>query len=328
MVDTQKTNTIIVMGTFNGADYVCAQIDSLIAQTKTDWMLLVRDDGSEDQTPEILQEYAKVDKRVRICVDTGTATGSPLGNFIILLELAFSEGAEYVFSCDQDDVWSSNKLTQILASLKQIEGAGKSACLVHHDLVVVDSQLKVINSSFVDMMKLTPKNEKNPQRLISRNEVTGCAMACNRALLELALPISSNAIMHDWWLALFAAFFGKLRFEPFPLVQYRQHEANVIGAKSFFHGLNPFTNWVKGWRRGDHEFMETVEQAQAFRQALIGRDIDLESKRVLDLYCGLASSSRLQRIKSLRKCNLWRSHWFLNVTLILRMLLLPKLSVQ
>ena len=328
MTESSIPRIIIIMGTYNGAEYLHAQIDSLIGQTVTDWVLLARDDGSEDLTPDILKHYSKKDRRIQLCANDGSRLSSALGNFAVLLGMAAESDAEYIFSCDQDDVWAPQKLEMILASLQQLEGPDKTACLVHHDLIVVDDHLNVIRNSFIEMMKLTPKDETNPQRLISRNEVTGCAMACNRALLKLALPISDKAVMHDWWLGLFAAYFGKLRFEPTVLVQYRQHDTNVIGAKTFFHGLNPFTNWVKGWRRGDREFMETVEQAQAFRQALVGRDIDLKSKRVLDLYCSLPASPRLQRIKSLRECNLWRTHWLLNVMLILRMLLLPKLPEQ
>ena len=150
-------------------------------------------------------------------------------------------------------------------------------------------------------------------------------MACNRALLEIALPISEDAVMHDWWLALCAGYFGRLAFIPEKLVKYRQHGANTIGAKSFWHGLNPFTNWIAGWRRGDEEFIGTVKQARAFREAMSDRlESNPEACATLDLYAGLVAATRWQRLKALREFNLWRSHWFLNVVLVMRMLLLPR----
>jgi len=152
-------------------------------------------------------------------------------------------------------------------------------------------------------------------------------MACNRALLEIALPISGQAVMHDWWLALCAGYFGRLAFIPDKLVKYRQHGDNVIGAKSFWHALNPLTNWVAGWRRGDKDFLESVEQAKAFRAEMADRfDEESEAFIALDLYCGLAVATRWQRLKTLRRCGLWRSHWVLNVVMIMRMLFLPRAS--
>lgn len=268
-----------------------------------------------------------MDQRIQVRVNDEGGSPSTLGNFSALLVTAFEQGAEYVFFCDQDDVWSSDKLTVMLERLKQLEGTKGKACLAHHDLEVVNDSLRTIANSFIGLMQLQPSDEHNPQRLISRNEVTGCAMACNRALLEIALPISEQAIMHDWWLALCAGFFGRLAFVPDKLVKYRQHGENVIGAKPFWHALNPFTNWVTGWHRGDQDFVESVEQAKAFREAMTDR-FDEESGAfiALDLYCGLVTATRWQRLKTLRQCGLWRSHWVLNVVIVLRMLLLPRES--
>jgi hypothetical protein len=194
---------------------------------------------------------------------------------------------------------------------------------------VVDESLQPVADSFVGLMKLGPADERNPQRLVSRNEVTGCAMACNRALLELALPIPAEAVMHDWWLALCAGHFGRLAFMPDKLVKYRQHGANAIGAKSFWHGLNPFTNWVAGWRRGDEEFISTVRQARAFREAMSERlQSHPEARANLDRYAGLVAASRWQRLSALRGFGLWRNHWLLNLVLFMRMVLLPRKDVS
>ncbi|MCP4046925.1 MAG: hypothetical protein GY732_13170, partial [Gammaproteobacteria bacterium] len=223
------------------------------------------------------------------------------------------------------DVWEPNKLELMLASLKELEGRDKAPSLLHHDLAVVNESLQPIADSFINMMQLHPSDEQNPQRLISRNEVTGCAMACNRALLEIALPISDQAVMHDWWLALCAGYFGRLVFLPDRLVKYRQHDDNTIGAKSFWHGLNPFTNWIAGWRRGDEEFVSTVKQSRAFRDAMSERlESDPEACATLDRYAGLVAATRWQRLKTSREFGLWRTHWLLNVVLVMRMLLLPR----
>lgn len=323
-----NSKVIIVLATFNGASFLAEQLDSLIAQTKTQWNLLLRDDGSTDDTLQIIRTYAQNDKRFQLLSDEHGPTGSAFGNFAILMDTALTSGAEYIFFCDQDDVWVPEKLTLMLARLQELEGDGKTACLVHHDLTVVGANLETIANSFIEYMRIHPGNESDPQRLISRNEVTGCAMACNRALLEVSLPVSDQAVMHDWWLALCAGFFGRLAFMPQRLVKYRQHQKNAIGAKSFWHGLNPFTNWVKGWHRGNDEFVSTIIQARAFRELMAKRlGENSEDYATLKMYIDLPSATRWQRLRNLRQVGLWRSHWVLNVVLILRVLLLPRESV-
>ena len=318
---------VIVLAAFNGADYLGEQLASLIAQTQTRWELLIRDDGSTDDTLGIIGDYVARDKRIRILPGDGPA-GSACGNFAVLLEAAYAQGAKYIFCCDQDDVWEINKLERVLACLKQTEGESGAACLVHHDLAVVNESLEPLADSFVDMMKLQPGDQNNPQRLISRNEVTGCALACNRALLEIALPLSRQAIMHDWWLAMCAAYFGQLVFIPDKLVKYRQHGKNTIGSKSFWHGLNPFSNWMAGWKRGDEEFLKTVRQAGAFQSTMTDRLKKEPAHFVaLERYKMLPVVSRWQRLRTLGQCGLWRSQWLLDVVIVMRMLLLPRGSI-
>ena len=331
MIDTENEkltpNINIVLASFNGADFLREQLDSLIAQSETKWDLLIRDDGSTDETLEIIQFYTQKDERIRLLSDQLGPTGSALGNFAALLKAAFTQGAEYVFCCDQDDVWEPNKLELVMARLKQLEGKGTAPCLVHHDLVVVNDSLEPVADSFFRLMRLQPGDQYKPQRLISRNEITGCAMACNRALLELALPVSDQAVMHDWWLGMCAGFFGRLAFMPQRLVKYRQHASNTIGAKSFWHGLNPLTNWIQGWHRGNAEFVSTVEQARAFRDVFAERLGECSENCItLNLYIKLLSATRWQRLRTLRQCGLWRSHLLLNIILVMRMLLLPRAS--
>lgn len=320
-----NSTTIIILATYNGAEFLAEQLDSLLGQTLSDTSVLIRDDGSTDQSVEIIREYIHRDQRITLLQDELGATGSALGNFSILANTAYARGAEYIFFCDQDDVWELNKIEIMLAKLKQLEGDDKKPSLVHHDLVVVNKSLEPIADSFIKLMRLYPSDERNPQRQVSRNEVTGCAMACNRALLEIALPISDKAVMHDWWLALCAVYFGRIAFIPAKLVYYRQHKSNAIGAKSFWHGLNPLTNWIAGWQRGNEEAINAVKQAGAFKDTMTNSlDKNTVEYLTVALFSELQAATRSQRLRMLRICNLWRSHWILNVVLVLRMLLLPR----
>lgn len=321
-----RPGLFVVLASHNGAEYLGDQIESLIRQSYTGWKLIARDDGSVDSSREILRRYARLDNRIELLLEDDGPASSAQRNFSVLLQHAYDRGADYVLCCDQDDVWESDKIRLLLRALQALEGETREPALVHHDLIVVNEELEVVSPSFFQSMGLQPSDESNPQRLITRNEVTGCAMACNRRLLEIALPIPEHAIMHDWWLALCAAYFGRLRAMPERLVKYRQHSANTIGAKSFWHGLNPFTNWIEGWHRGDQEFFDTVLQAKTFLHAMSDLiDEGSSEYQTLVQFSEILSASRAERIGSLRKFGLWRTHWFLNMLLVLRLLLLPRM---
>lgn len=318
-------NVFIVLATHNGAQYLQPQLDSLYRQTQPDLTILILDDHSSDDSPAIIRQQAQLHPSIRIVPRRANAPSSAQASYGQLLEEARQSGADYVFCCDQDDVWEPSKIEHMLDRLKVVEGEAGAPALVHHDLAVVDGRLEPVAGSFWTLMGLEPGGAANPQRLLSRNEVTGCALACNRALLDMALPIPEPAIMHDWWLALCAAYFGRLQPMPERLVRYRQHGANVIGAKSYWHGLNPFTNWVAGWRRGNDEFLATTAQAAAFQDAMAARlDASAETAVALDLYRQLPALPRSLRLRALHRAGVWRKRWLLDTVLALRMLLLSR----
>jgi glycosyltransferase involved in cell wall biosynthesis len=319
----------ILLATRNGEGFLEAQLDSLLNQTVSDWRLVVRDDGSEDRTREIIDAYSAHDPRIERLPDGRGCARSAGANFAYLLQAAFDRGARYVFCCDQDDVWRPDKLARVLGQLSQCEGPDPVPCLVHHDLEVTNEKLRTTAPSYWKLMALAPGTEQAPQRLLSRNEVTGCALACNRSLLELALPIPEKAIMHDWWLALHAAFFGRLRAIPETLVQYRQHGANEIGAKSYRSGLNPFASPLANWRKGNDEFLATARQAAAFAAATENiPDLDRSLREAVRMYSRLPEVGRMARLRDLRKVSAWRQNPLLDLVLIIRMLALPRLSSE
>jgi len=319
---------LIFLATYNGEKYINEQIESIINQSYVNWVLLIRDDLSADNTLLLLKKWCARDSRIQLLDNLGENSGSALGNFSRLVSCYDQFAADYYCFCDQDDVWAADKLAKSLMALAEIENGKNSKklpALVHSDLEVVDRDLKTINRSFVEMMRLQPANESKPARLLSRNEVTGCTMMCNKELLDIATPITNDVIMHDWWLALVAAYTGRIRFLDETLVHYRQHSQNVIGAKSFWHGLNPFNNWFIGWRKGDLEFMRTMEQAAALYSHLHQQNsIPKQKLEEINSYSQLGNMSIYQRLKAAFNMPIWRTHWLLNLVLFFRLILLPR----
>ena len=243
-----STGLYIVMATFNGGDYLREQFDSICAQSLRDWVFLVRDDGSCDDTVQIIREYVKRDPRIiAICDHLGNL--GPTLCFGRLLEEAYNRGARYIACSDQDDYWSPEKLASGLCELRAIESAHGAAipALIHTDLEVVTDDLECISPSFMHYTNIGDPASPPLAMLVVQNHVVGCTLMGNRALLAIALPIPATVRMHDWWLALCAKAVGTIRFLPSCSVRYRQHKNNTLGAAGFRHIYTIFS--IKWWSR-------------------------------------------------------------------------------
>ena len=222
----------ILLATYNGAAWLEAQIDSLLAQDFADWRLLVRDDGSTDDTLAVLHaQQDRLGERLRILVDDRKNLG-PAGNFARLLE---ASTADYVMFCDQDDVWLPGKISLTLGKMWEAEAAcgTETPVLVHTDLQVVDEKLNLVAASGHRYQQIDPYRGGALGRLMVQNIATGCTVMLNRALRDRALPIPAAALMHDHWLSLVAAAFGKIAYLPVPTLLYRQHGGNQVGAQTW-----------------------------------------------------------------------------------------------
>ncbi len=142
----------ILLSTYNGSKYLKEQLDSLLSQTYKDIEIIVRDDGSSDDTLDILKSYD-----IKL-LETKQNLGA-MGSFAELLSYAVANSdSEYFMFCDQDDVWNSQKIEKTLEKMQGMEEKfGDIPLLVHTDLEVVDEELNTINSSFMKYQNINPK---------------------------------------------------------------------------------------------------------------------------------------------------------------------------
>lgn len=240
------------MATYNGATFIAQQIESIQKQTHKEWSLIIRDDGSSDETIEIIKSYAKKDPRIHL-LDSDKKNLGPKNNFSELTEYAFRKGYDYYFYTDQDDIWEPNKITAFLNRIdseSNLDGS-QTAILVYSDLSAINESGDTINPSLSEYKGIHHVTSDPIKTLLIHNFITGCSMACNHALLATALPIPDEAIMHDWWLALCAATYGTIVHIPTPLTRYRLHGENSIGARK--HTRIPQTgikNFTQRWKEG------------------------------------------------------------------------------
>lgn len=219
----------ILLATYNGEKYLSQQIDSIITQTYKQWQLLIRDDLSTDNTVNIIKNYAcRHPDKIRLIEDSKGHLGL-VHNFETLLESAQSE---FIMFCDQDDIWLPNKIE---LTLNTMEAAGQTwpntPLLVHTDLKVVDETLNPIAESFWKLHRISPESDCQLKKIIYRNIVTGCTVMINKKTKEISMSFPPEASIHDWWIVLNVVKYGKIIHITTPTVLYRQHAANLIGAK-------------------------------------------------------------------------------------------------
>jgi hypothetical protein len=214
--------------TYNSEAYLPALLDSLFAQTRQEFTLLIGDDGSSDRTGTIIDSYSKLyPGRIVQLPAVGERLGI-IGNFDRVLAHA---DADYVFLCDHDDVWLPDKIERSLEAMEALAAGHPpgTPLLIHTDLIVAGSELEILSESFFDYAGVDPRRN-DPVQILLANVVTGCTTVINRPLRLQARPIPSEALMYDHWLALVAVTTGAIAFVEEPTVLYRQHEGNAIGA--------------------------------------------------------------------------------------------------
>ena len=217
----------IVMATYNGELFIKEQLDSILNQTYNDIRIIVRDDGSTDNTMSIVRNYELNNPGKVIIVTDDVKTGSSKSNFMRAMKYTT---AEYVMCSDQDDYWLPDKIEISLKKMKEIEKriGNNKPILVFGSYKPVDRYLNEINDDAKGRQeaeyKLTFSN------LLVQNYVHGCLMMINRNLVNLMGEYDDRILMHDWWAALIASSCGEIEHIQQVMMLYRQHGNNVVGS--------------------------------------------------------------------------------------------------
>lgn len=217
----------ILMATYNGGKYIAEQLDSLLAQTYCDFTVLIRDDGSTDDTMAIIERYQRENPGFIRVIEDDRICGSPASNFMCLTEHAT---ADYIMYCDQDDVWLPEKAEVTLANmLVEEERVGvNTPVLVYGSYLVVDDNLAPIEMKRAHNQ--VAKHNTSFNHILVQNCVTGCLAMLNRRLYTMLGTYSEDIPMHDWWAALCASATGRIAHFDDVVMLYRQHGGNSVGA--------------------------------------------------------------------------------------------------
>jgi glycosyltransferase involved in cell wall biosynthesis len=253
----------ILLATYNGEKYLSDQLYSIIEQSFDNWKILIRDDGSKDCTLEIINKFKNSYPKKIFMINDRKKNLGVCGNFSELLR---NSNSDYIMFCDQDDIWLKNKIKITFDRMKELEKTFGSEfpILVHTDLIVVNSKLEKLSDSFWRYAHFNPASGKKFARLLNQNIVTGCTIMINRALKNLSPFIPNDAVCHDWWFALVSCAFGIIETIPIPAILYRQHHANIMGARRWSN-LSFLFNFIKTINQ-NKKLLNLEEQIHEVRQ--------------------------------------------------------------
>ena len=308
---SQHSAVDIALATFNGERYLPELLDSIQQQTHDNWHLIVGDDGSTDGTVEILNAFATAHPAQTTLLPATNQLGVK-DNFSRILQACRSD---YAMPADQDDVWLPNKIecSLHLAQTLEMGHQANTPVLVHSDASVTNETLQLLDPSFWHHQNLCPEYGLKFKNLLVQNVITGCTVLANRALLDMALPIPPESIVHDWWMGLTAAAFGKIGYLTEPTLLYRQHANNQVGAKEWStqHIAGETASGIHALRK---RINATQQQAAAFKTRFAGQ-LGPHEQDVLDAYIQLRSRGPIARRllaahHRLHKCGILRTIGF------------------
>ncbi|MEG0752018.1 MAG: glycosyltransferase family 2 protein [Oscillospiraceae bacterium] len=297
----------ILLATYNNALHVGDLLDSLLSQTCGGFVLLVHDDCSSDGTREIVE--ARRDPRI-IFKQNERPSGGAQNNFFGLLRDC--PDVDYIMFSDADDFWLPDKIERTLARMRLLEAErGRlTPLLVHGDLIVTDGSLNVIAPSLFRYERLSPERRELRQ-MLAQNNVTGCTVMINRALRALVPEQPKNSVMHDWWLALCASAFGEISVIKEPLICYRQHGDNEVGAYNA-DDLRTSALRLADSQRSSRIYNSMFAQAGCFADVFEDRlsEKDLSLCRA---YAALADRSKFEKIVSVIRHGFYKNTLLRNI---------------
>lgn len=264
------------MSTYNGEKYLEEQIESLLRQTYPHIEILIRDDGSTDDTISILKRYEERCENIRIFLEKN------VGVTRSFFELLAKSDADYIAFCDQDDIWLEEKVERAVEKLRGIE----EPALYCSNKILIDSEANVILDNHKKMLRPGFGNA------VIECICTGCTALMNRKLAEnIREHMPGHAILHDWWCYLVACYVGQVVFDEEAYIWYRQHENNVVGQSGSFWGnvkaKARYLNRNRGKLRGQLTDFQQMYHQQADKDRLVELILDSENwrKKAKAVFC-------------------------------------------
>ena len=257
------------MATYNGGRWLEGQLQSIAGQTRKPDELVIHDDGSNDDTPNIVAKFSEeASFLVKWAVNPQRL--GPAQNFAGVVAACT---CDIIALADQDDVWRADKLETLCGALSDEPGIG----LVFSDMRLVDESSKPVGNTQWDALGFDGRLREayamggGLDVLLKFNVVNGAALAFRASMLEHILPIPGGW-MHDEWIALVCAAMAGTRLIDDTLVDYRVHGEQQVGP-----AVSGIRRQIAYARRHMNRayFVTMLQRTQAMHQRLASRDVEL-----------------------------------------------------
>ena len=257
----------IAMCTYNGERFVKEQIDSIIAQSYTKFELIVVDDGSKDNTINIIKDYQSKDDRIKLFQNENN-----LG-FVKNFEKAISLcSGDYIALADQDDVWKKNKLEVFLKNINE-------NMLIYSDAILIDQYSKETGKQLIRPDGNLIKGRCN-KAFIFYNCVSGNTLMFKKELVKDIIPIPKEITFHDIWIAFLASTKGTITFTDEAMTYYRRYSEQVT--KNVTKDYKSITDRLN---KKENSYLlhaqNLVNYCKAFSSV---KEIDSDMKNILDTF--------------------------------------------
>lgn len=273
---------VVLLSTYNGEKYLKEQLESIYNQTYSNIEILVRDDGSEDATLDILKDYQK---KGRIRILEGENLGF-VGSFMELLKQ--SQDAPYYSFADQDDIWEKDKIKRAITILEKEEDK-------EDKLLMYYSNYDFYNQ---DMEKIGPPPLRNNISFL--DSLLECAnlgmttiinkQAKDKVIQKIPMQ---NCLGHDWWIYMVCSAFGKVIYDDKSMVKHRVHNSNTSKC-----GESIKEKYKRRFQTlfGDNHFKKLKQQIQEFGECFYSQ-LDKKNQETMDMFLTSPKSFRIQMKK-------------------------------
>ncbi|BCJ95733.1 glycosyl transferase [Anaerocolumna cellulosilytica] len=308
----------IIMAAYNGGKFIGEQLESILNNDYTNWILWVFDDGSTDETQSIVRKH-QIDYPDKIKYIKNSRNLGVTHNFLNGLCYVVNEGDRtndsYFMFCDQDDVWYSNKIADTVSCMLKLEKKhGRSIpAAVFTDVNVVDSALMTIHPSFHHSNHLDTKKLDLPH-LLMENKLIGCTTMINYSLASKVTVKSHMHIRyHDWWIGLIAASCGNIGYLHKATMAYRQHGNNLVGDQNF---IGYVEKRILSFKEQRETLLSTVKQAGTFYR-MYHKELEPQQKLQIYTFANLYNYNWILRRAVVMKHGYLKSGFLRNLGLLL-----------
>jgi glycosyltransferase involved in cell wall biosynthesis len=291
---SSSPNVAILLAVYNGEPYLPEQLESIVSQTHRNWMILASDDGSDDNSRSLLQTFSQQHPLILL---EGPRQGAAQ-NFLFLLRRLQENysNVQWISFCDQDDIWLPEKLERGLAALSEVPESVPA--LYCSRTWISDSASRPLRLSRPRPRPLSFCNA------LVQNVCSGNTILLNPAAATLALAAAEEAnelVVHDWWLyQIITGAGGQVIHDDAPMLLYRQHTSNGIGANDTFFAQYKRLRQIY---RGEFRKWNTINIAAL--NASIHR-LTKENQERLIAFAELRDARLVKRILGLARLQLYR----------------------